>query len=147
MPEVKGPSSHERMLHELTHTPYRPWCKHCVAGRGKTRYHLRRESGKEGQIPQMCLDYGFLGDRAELQGEDGPEYVKVLTMKEQTYSAYAFEPVPIKGAGHKHNVKMVIQIIKEWGLGDLVMKSDGEPAIIDVKRQMKEKRERASMLE
>ena len=25
----------EREEHELTHTPFRPWCPHCVRGRGK----------------------------------------------------------------------------------------------------------------
>ena len=29
------PSEEERREHNLTHLPYRSWCKHCVGGRGK----------------------------------------------------------------------------------------------------------------
>ena len=35
-PMVKSPpqSTHEELLqHQLTHTPYMPWCKHCIAAR------------------------------------------------------------------------------------------------------------------
>ena len=39
MPSPLTPSRKEREQHELTHTPYRSWCLHCVRARGRTRTH------------------------------------------------------------------------------------------------------------
>ena len=33
------PSDRDRSLHELTHTPYQPWCKFCVMSRAKANHH------------------------------------------------------------------------------------------------------------
>ena len=38
-------SKAEREEHELTHTPYRSWCDHCVRCRGRNTQH--RKAGKE----------------------------------------------------------------------------------------------------
>lgn len=35
------PSPAEVAEHDLTHIPARPWCKHCVRGKAKTRPSLR----------------------------------------------------------------------------------------------------------
>ena len=39
MPSPMAPSRKEREQHELTHTPYRSWCPHCVRARGRNRAH------------------------------------------------------------------------------------------------------------
>ena len=39
------PSPAERAEHDLTHIPYRPWCKHCVRGRAKGRQSRKLRSG------------------------------------------------------------------------------------------------------
>ena len=35
-------SKEEREAHELTHTPYRAWCRHCVKARGRNTPHRTR---------------------------------------------------------------------------------------------------------
>ena len=35
MNDPKEPTSEERKVHELTHLPFRSWCRHCIRGRGK----------------------------------------------------------------------------------------------------------------
>ena len=35
------PSPAERAEHDLTHIPYRPWCKHCVRGKAKGRHSCK----------------------------------------------------------------------------------------------------------
>ena len=32
------PTDEERREHELTHLPFRSWCRHCVRGRGREEY-------------------------------------------------------------------------------------------------------------
>ena len=33
------PTAQERAEHEKTHIPYRPWCSHCVRGKGRNLWH------------------------------------------------------------------------------------------------------------
>ena len=63
------PSESERKLHELTHLPYRDWCQHCVAGKGKENHHKTLKS----KTPTVQLDYSYLK-----QGPD-EKLVKVKT--------------------------------------------------------------------
>ena len=39
VPEAPSPAEVEE--HELTHIPYRPWCRHCRAARGRSDVHRR----------------------------------------------------------------------------------------------------------
>ena len=45
--DPRDPSKEERAQHEMTHLPYRSWCRHCVRGRGKTDAAPRRFSRNE----------------------------------------------------------------------------------------------------
>ena len=47
--------------HELTHLPFRNWCRHCVRGRGKEMAHQRQASHKE-MLHDFSLDYCSPGD-------------------------------------------------------------------------------------
>ena len=54
----------ERENHELTHTPFRWWCRHCVRGRGRNKAHkcmLKKEelNEKKKQTPRVSIDYYF----------------------------------------------------------------------------------------
>ena len=42
MRDPKLPTEEERKEHEMTHLPYRSWCRHCVRGRGKDSAHKTR---------------------------------------------------------------------------------------------------------
>ncbi len=57
------------MTHLLTHLPYRPWCKHCVGGKGQQSQHKRQPKGRN--LTQ--LDYLF---RKEL---DDKQQTTILT--------------------------------------------------------------------
>ena len=42
MLDPKLPSQREVDEHNLTHLPYRNWCKHCVFGKGRHAPHFKR---------------------------------------------------------------------------------------------------------
>ena len=48
----------------LTHLPYRSWCPHCVRGKGKTMDH--RRAGKDKLIPEIHVDYCFMGSKIDV---------------------------------------------------------------------------------
>ena len=54
------PTRMEREEHALTHLPFRNWCRHCVRGRG--REEDRRKSNEEPNIPEVHLDFTFMGE-------------------------------------------------------------------------------------
>ena len=45
-PAPRSPSKMERDQHELTHTPYRAWCPHCVRMRGRNTAHRKMKRKK-----------------------------------------------------------------------------------------------------
>ena len=74
-------SREERDSHELTHTPVRWWCRHCVRGRGRNKAHRRKakiEESKEKrkQTPRVCMDY-FFGSQVDEEAKTNPLVVMV----------------------------------------------------------------------
>ena len=148
VPDVKGPTREEREAHEMAaHVPYRPWCGHCVAGRGKTRYHHRHEGDREGEVPLVSMDYGFLGAKAQL--EETEELVKLtfLGVRDRESGAIASLALPVKGSGDGYATKRMTETLDEWGRGECVIKCDGEPAILELARAIKERRSERTQLE
>ena len=67
-------SEEERERHELTHTPFRAWCKFCVMGRGQNESRRkkdehRKQEEKELIVPRISMDYFLLRGRG--QGSKG----------------------------------------------------------------------------
>ena len=70
-------SSEAFRVHSLTHIPYHPGCKHCVAARKRDHRHPRRpvvinEDGETTGIASACADYFF--------PRDGPGEEKVTAL-------------------------------------------------------------------
>ena len=55
-PAPRSPSRMERENHELTHTPYRAWCPHCVWMRGRNTAHKKQEKKETLWIPHISFD-------------------------------------------------------------------------------------------
>jgi len=56
--DPKLPSKEEVNAHEMTHLPFRNWCRHCVKGRGVETPHRKSERDERG-IPEVHVDYAF----------------------------------------------------------------------------------------
>ena len=57
------PSQAEVDEHNVSHQPYRAWCRFCVMGRGKADFHMKSED-KDGRIPTIACDYCFMGKKS-----------------------------------------------------------------------------------
>ena len=131
-------STEEREKHELTHTPFRSWCKFCVMGRGKNQGHRKvdRENGEEEMaIPRMSMDYFFLSE----EDEKASKNPMIVMVDERTGEKYA-RVVSNKGVTGSEMNWLVIDMSKElksWGYaggpdGHIVVKSDNEISIKNV---------------
>ena len=47
LPVPRQPSQHEREEHELTHLPFRAWCKTCVAAKARQAYHTKQPDRRD----------------------------------------------------------------------------------------------------
>ena len=83
-------SKDERERHELTHTPFRSWCKFCVMGRGRNQDHKKvKRDESETIVPRVSLDYFFLSE-ADKKASENP---MVLMVDERLEKAKAVRPV------------------------------------------------------
>ena len=59
------PTQAERAQHELTHLPFRAWCRFCVFGRSQHDHHqrvVRVEDSMDAAVHVISLDYCFMGN-------------------------------------------------------------------------------------
>ena len=60
------PTQKEIEEHMITHTPFRNWCPHCVAGQGSCGYHkTHKDQGSENAVPKVHLDYMFMKSKKD----------------------------------------------------------------------------------
>ena len=147
--KVQSVSRAEREAHENAgHANYRPWCKACVAGRGRSRYHRRIRKGSASGMPVVSLDYGFLGPHEKRCDGDEPSIlITFLALRDREARRLAGLAVPAKGVEDPYAVTRVIKLLDEWGHTVTALRSDGEPAIEAVKRAIKERRHESTALE
>ena len=73
--DPRVPTEAEVREHNLTHVPCRSWCVHCVRGRGESAEHRRQQSRPEGAVPELHLDYCFMGQKSRRSPYWSPETV------------------------------------------------------------------------
>ena len=136
----KEPTKAEREEHERTHCPYRSWCEHCVRARARNSHHRRQvpeERLEEVKVPRIHLDYFFMSR----EDEEACKNPLLVMADERSGSRYA-RAVGVKGLGEANSMDWLIEdmsaILKSWGHaggtgGEIIIKSDGEPALLAVR--------------
>ena len=134
MQDPQLPSEEEVKCHELTHLPYRSWCSHCVRGKGRAIDH--RKQNRDPKIPEVHVDYCFLGSASNTR------HRCILVAKQFGTKYLLASVVPQKGASHKFPAKRMCAFLKELGLEhrDVVFKSDQEAALGDLLQEVAKRR-------
>ena len=142
------PTVAERALHEVTHWPYRPWCEACVRGRAVGPNSKKvDESMKESIVPKAHLDYAFLQDEVITDetefSESGTAQMSmtILVMLETLCDSIWAYATRGKGvASDPWLPKRIAGDLETVGLANVrvVVKTDAEPAIVDVKHAVAE---------
>ena len=122
--DIKVPSQEEVDKHNLTHLPFRNWCSHCMKGRGKEAPRYWSKEG-QGELPEVSLDFCFPSR------EGGNGALIILVAKERRSKMTLSLVVPSKSTGAFAACR-VWAFLREIGCerGDLILKSDQEPAIM-----------------
>ena len=90
-------SKDQRDAHEITHTPYRAWCHHCVRARDRNAPHrTRTEEQRERQVPKVSMDYFFMS-QADEKADKNPLIVMVDESTGEKYARGRGEEVDWRG--------------------------------------------------
>ena len=122
MNDPRKPSEADVIEHNMTHLPYRSWCRHCVRGRGEELPHL--SGGDAPIIPEVHMDFCFMGD------ESGGETMVILVARERSSRMMLASAVPSKSTGN-FIARRIVAFMREIGCeqGDVTVRTDQEPAI------------------
>ena len=128
------PTPEEREKHDHTHLPFRPWCPICVEARAveDPHYRLTEEERSQGN-PQVCADYCEIGD----DERDKDDKRTCLVARDKWSKAMHADIAEVKGTGDEHSAKGLKKFITSTGYKRLELKTDGEPALVEVARQTK----------
>ena len=133
------PTRSEFLEHCVTHNPYRPWCPHCVRGRGQEFGHFRRRGTNPNRVPLIAFDYAGLSDKGEVIGlefdpsDESATRVLIVCIRaaDDKQSCVFGHVVPHKGVDvEKFAVDCLVGDILWTGYTSVMLKSDNEPAIL-----------------
>ena len=125
-PSPYTPSKEERERHEISHWPYRAWCRFCIMGRGKNLDHARMDAELLHEIDTISIDFMYLGQNNETT-------IPVLAFRvHSTRWTESFVCVS-KSGRDPYNILALVHCIKRTGLRTFIFKSDQEHAILDFK--------------
>ena len=122
------PSARAVELHNYTHLPYRSWCSVCRATKCREDAHARRKPDSDEEmidgnaLPIISLDYQELNEESE-------QPQKVIVGKDEKTKSVFCHRVIAKGLTDEWAVKKIIQDIQDLGRNQIILKTDGEPAI------------------
>ena len=135
------PTPKEVEQHNVTHMPFRSWCPHCVNGKAKDRHHKKQENKDDKSIPEIVFDYGFLG------GKEDEETLAVQVARDRRTRMLFAHVVPRKGMINDHGAEALERDIERLGYKEIILKSDGEPALKSVQEEVKRRRKDPTILE
>ena len=121
--DPRQPSRQEKWEHEMTHLPFRSWCRHCIVGRGREE-DCRKTMEEERKVPEVHLDYMFIVDEKE------GKTLAFLFARERESRAVLSTVVPRKTTGEWICRRPMAWLrVIELESVDIIVKSDNEPAL------------------
>ena len=113
------PTLTERLEHELTHLPFRPWCDVCV--RSKSRQSKSRKLSMKQPVLQM--DFSFLGDSPHAK-----EQITILNVVDVLTNMALSVVIPTK-ARAPYSQAELRRFVLETGRTFGILQCDPEPAL------------------
>ena len=135
------PTHEEIEHHNVTHLPYRSWCPVCVQARGKEDDHRRNKKKPEETVPTIVMDYKAFG-----QDEKDTKLTSIVIRDKRT-TMTAMHVCLCKGMEDRWIVDAILEDIANMGYTNIILKTDGEPALVQVAREVKKRRAHPTVLQ
>ena len=119
--------------HALTHIPFHPGCRSCVAGRKRDHQHPRRSGVEQMQHDLDAANAHVSADYFFPKDAPGHKGVTAIAIRDRETKFLAGHVVEQKGAGQQGAVKQLLQDLRKMGHHDkVVIRTDQEISIIDL---------------
>ena len=118
----------------MTHATFRSWCEVCVAGRATEDAHKR--SSNESSLPLVAMD---------CRNTDA-DLATILVVVQRPHGAIRACQV-LRNGPEPHAIDCVLAYLESWGLAEVLLKADNDPAIQALVRGVRAKRGERTMLE
>ena len=156
LPQPAVPTEAEVQQHALTHVPFRAWCRYDVAGKARQVGHRSLlPQDRERGLPVVQLDYAIIRAIAA-DGEEAPRawatclamvhvgtgMVLTAAAAHKGKSGSAPPSVPQPEPAEAYATKVVAAFINQLQLSDVVLQTDGEPAIKQLADAVRGERQR-----
>ena len=128
MPSERGVEEHF-----ATHLPHKSWCPVCIKARGKEDPH--KKIVDKGEKPTVSMEYKSFEESAE----EGDKVTMIVAKCEST-GTVAAHICDQKGAADKWIIGRVCNDIDILGHTEIILKGDGEPALVQLQGVIKERR-------
>ena len=135
------PTHEEIEHHNVTHLPYRSWCPVCVQARGKEDDHRRNKKKPEETVPTIVMDYKAFG-----QDEKDTKLTSIVIRDKRT-TMTAMHVCLCKGMEDRWIVDAILEDIANMGYTNIILKTDGEPALVQVATEVKKRRAHPTVLQ
>ena len=129
--DVKEPTQAESDEHNVAHVPFRSWCPHCVKGKAKGAQHRKQDNVKH-ELPTVSFDYFYLVKKAE-----GEERGQPLVAIQDDESGMLRSAVLKQKGVEEYSIAVLQKFIEMLGYKKIIVKTDDEPAIVALKREVK----------
>ena len=137
------PTEEERERHNKTHLPFRPWCPVCVEAKGTEDPHRRASPDRVHEVPQISMDYKSF--RQSTPGEE--DKGTAIVFKDRDTKTIYGHLVEEKGVGDGWITKRLVEDIESLGYAEVGIKTDGEPALVQVAKEVQRLRTHKTLLE
>ena len=104
----------------------------CVKPRGREDMH--RQVLDKGDKPTVSMDYKAFGE-----SEHDDDKIQMVVVKDESTGCVSAHVCEAKGAGDRWVVDRICDDIGLWGHTELIIKGDGEPALIQVQEAIEDK--------
>ena len=131
-----NPTKEEVEAHNCCgHVPYRPWCEVCVEARGREDPHMKKKEPEILEKPQVGLDYKSFGESDVVNDKQ----TMIVVRDRESRMTFSHSCV-CKGCKDEWIVKSLIGDMETMGHTELIIKTDGEPALINVVDELQRQR-------
>ena len=127
----KTPSLEEYTKHQITHYPYQAWCPICVKNAAQNAPHKKIQHMRQTEI--FSLDYMYMTSKPTSEELAHP----ILVIKARISKWVWALPVTRKGPYLSNIVQRVNNIITSVGCPKIILKSDQEPAMISLQKEIR----------
>ena len=114
------------------------WCEVCIKAREREDAHASQK--EKGAKPTIAMDYKEFGE-----AEDSEDKIKTIILKDGESGCMAAHVVEQKGSPDLWAVQRILDDIRMFGHTDVIMKGDGELALVQVQREIVDKRSAGSV--